>query len=61
MDEAYGHSARSTPSEEIAGLREALAIEHARLQAFQDIGAAAAYYLLHWSGLLLLARILGLH
>ena len=41
MDEAYGHSARSTPSEEIAGLREALAIEHARLQAFQDIGAAA--------------------
>jgi signal transduction histidine kinase len=30
-----------TPSEEIAGLREALAVEHARLRAFQDIGAAA--------------------
>ncbi|MDQ3035064.1 MAG: GAF domain-containing protein [Myxococcota bacterium] len=31
----------ATPSEEIAGLREALAVEHARLRAFQDIGAAA--------------------
>src|SRR5688572_13889316 len=31
----------ATPSEEIAGLREALAVEHARLRAFQDIGAAS--------------------
>jgi signal transduction histidine kinase len=31
----------ATPSEEIAGLREALAVENARLRAFQDIGAAA--------------------
>lgn len=31
----------ATPSEEIAGLREQLAVEHARLRAFQDIGAAA--------------------
>jgi signal transduction histidine kinase len=32
----------ATPSEEIAGLREALATQHARLRAFQDIGAASA-------------------
>jgi signal transduction histidine kinase len=34
-------AALATPSEEIAGLREALAVEHARLRAFQDIGAAS--------------------
>lgn len=43
----------ATPSEEIAGLREALAVEHARLRAFQDIGAAAG-------AMLSLDEILGL-
>jgi signal transduction histidine kinase len=40
-DEHMSRRSLATPSEEIAGLREALAVEHARLRAFQDISAAA--------------------
>src|SRR5688500_18944668 len=41
-DETGRRRPLATPSEEIAGLREALAVEHARLRAFQDIGAASS-------------------
>lgn len=40
-DESGRRRPIATPSEEIAGLRELLAVEHERLRAFQDIGAAA--------------------